>query len=120
MKTPRQALALAAALALIVLTAGFAFLGLAQRPAPNAAAPPALASDLTNAWQASIAADQAYAEWANDEIAKTCVPNDTTDPGYLATETPNTNATKYKTAFVAQWNPIAAQYGLTQYQQGQL
>lgn len=82
--------------------------------------PPALVSDLTNAWQASIAADRAYAEWANDEIAKTCVPNDTTDPGYLATETPNTNATKYKTAFVAQWNPIAVQYGLTQYQQGQL
>ena len=82
--------------------------------------PSALISDLTNAWQASIAADQAYAEWVNDEIAKTCVPNDTTDPGHLATQTPNTNATKYKTAFVAQWNPIAAQYGLTQYQQGQL
>jgi hypothetical protein len=82
--------------------------------------PPALISDLTNAWQASIAADQAYAKWANDEIAQGCVPNDTSDPGYLETETPNTNATKYKTAFVAQWNPIAAQYGLTQYQQGQL
>jgi hypothetical protein len=82
--------------------------------------PPALITDLTSAWQASIAADQAYAKWAKDEIAQGCVPNDTTDPGYLATETPNTNATRYKTAFVTQWNPIAAQYGLTQYQQGQL
>jgi hypothetical protein len=82
--------------------------------------PPALISDLTNAWQSSTAADQAYAKWANDEMAHTCVRDDATDPGYLETQTPNTNATKYKTAFVAQWNPIAAQYGLTQYQQGQL
>ena len=86
----------------------------------SATLPPALISDLTNAWQASIAADQAYAKWATDEMAHTCVPNDTTDPGYLETQTPNTNATKYKTAFVTQWDPIAAQYGLTQYQQGQL
>jgi hypothetical protein len=84
------------------------------------ALPPALLSDLTNAWQASIAADQAYATWASDELAKGCEPNDTSDPGFLATEAPNANATKYKTAFVAQWNPVAARYGLTKYQQGQL
>jgi hypothetical protein len=86
----------------------------------RSALPPALLSDLTNAWQASIAADQAYAQWANDEITKTCVPNDTSDPGYLATGTPNANATKYKTAFASQWDSIAKKYGLTQYQQGQL
>lgn len=86
----------------------------------RATLPPALVSDLTQAWQASIAADQAYAKWANDEVTQGCVPNDTSDPGYGATITPNRNATKYKTAFVAQWNPVAAQYGLTQYQQGQL
>jgi hypothetical protein len=92
---------------------------LSQLPG-NAALPPALISDLTKAWQASIAADQGYAQWATDETAKACVPNDTGDPGYLATDTPNQNATTYKTAFAAQWNPIAAQYGLTQYQQNQL
>jgi hypothetical protein len=86
----------------------------------RAALPPALVSDLTQAWQASIAADQAYAKWANDEITQGCVKDDTNDPGYRATITPNLNATKYKTAFVAQWNPIAAQDGLKQYQQGQL
>jgi hypothetical protein len=86
----------------------------------RASLPPALISDLTQAWQASIAADQAYAQWANDEITQGCVQNDTSDPGYQATVTPNTSATKYKAAFVAGWNPIAAQYGLTQYQQGQL
>ncbi len=79
----------------------------------RAALPAALVSDLTQAWQASIAADQAYAKWANDEITQGCVANDTSDPGYQATVTPNANATKYKTAFVGQWNPVAAQYGLT-------
>ena len=86
----------------------------------RAALPAALVSDLTQAWQASIAADQAYAKWANDEITQGCVANDTSDPGYQATLTPNANATQYKTAFVAQWNPVAARYGLTPYQQDQL
>jgi hypothetical protein len=82
--------------------------------------PAALLVDLTQAWSASIDADQAYAKWANDEIAQGCVPNDTSDPGYQETVTPNLDATKYKTAFATQWNPIAAKYNLTQYQQGQL
>jgi hypothetical protein len=86
----------------------------------RAALPAALLSDLTQAWQASIAADQAYAEWANDMVTQGCVANDTSDPGYQATVTPNANATKYKTAFVGEWNPVAAKYGLTQYQQDQL
>jgi hypothetical protein len=86
----------------------------------RAALPAALVSDLTQAWQASIAADQAYAKWANDEITQGCVANDTSDPGYQETITPNANATKYKTAFAAEWNPVAARYGLTPYQQDQL
>jgi hypothetical protein len=86
----------------------------------RAALPAALISDLTQAWQASVNADQAYAKWASDEIANGCVPDDTNDPGYQATNTPNRNATKYKTAFVAEWNPVAAKYGLPRYQQGQL
>lgn len=85
----------------------------------RAALPPALLSDLTQAWQASIAADQAFAQWANDELAN-CTPNDTGSAAYQATVTPDNNATKYKTLFVARWNPLAAKYGLTQYQQGQL
>ena len=48
------------------------------------------------------------------------MPNDTSDPGLPGDDTPNQNATTYKTAFAAEWNPIAAQYGLTQYQQEQL
>jgi hypothetical protein len=93
--------------------------GLTTMPG-RAALPPALVSDLTQAWQASLAADQAYAKWASDEVTQGCVRGDTGDPGYQATITPNLSATKDKTAFVAQWNPIAARYGLKQYQQGQL
>lgn len=85
----------------------------------RATLPASLTASLTRAWQASVAADQAYAQWAGDE-AKGCKPNDTADPGYQATVTPNQNATKNKTAFAAGWNPIAARYHLTKYQQGQL
>jgi hypothetical protein len=43
------------------------------------------------------------------------VRNDTSDPGYQATGTPNQQASQYKDDFVAAWNPLAAAYGLTQY-----
>ena len=82
--------------------------------------PPALLGDLTTAWQASIAADQGFATWANDEVSEGCVADDTNDPGYRATITPDSEATESKTAFAAEWNPIATRYGLTTYQQSQL
>jgi hypothetical protein len=88
--------------------------GLAATPGRNTL-PAALVSDLTQAWQASIAADQAYANWANDEITQGCVRNDTSDPGYQATGTPNRQASTDKDSFVTLWNPVASAYGLTQY-----
>ncbi len=86
----------------------------------RSALPPALVSDLTNAWQASMAADQGFATWANDEVTQGCVHEDTNDPGYKAAITPDNEATQDKYAFVAQWNPVAASYGLTTYQPNQL
>jgi hypothetical protein len=86
----------------------------------RSALPPALLSDLASAWQASISADQGFATWASDEATQGCVADDTSDPGYQATITPDNEATEYKTAFVAQWNPLATSYGLTTYQQNQL
>ena len=86
----------------------------------RSALPPALLSDLANAWQASISADQAFATWANDAATQGCVTDDTSDAAYKATIAPDNEATQYKTAFVGQWNPIAANYGLTTYQQAQL
>jgi hypothetical protein len=86
----------------------------------RSALPPALLDDLTTAWQASITADQGYATWASDEVSQGCVANDTSDPGYRATIAPDSEATAYKTAFAAEWNPIATRYGLTTFQQSQL
>jgi hypothetical protein len=82
--------------------------------------PTPLLQDLAGAWQASIAADKDFAKWANDEITQGCVPNDTADPGAVAANGPDTQATKDKQAFVSLWNPIATQYGLTTYQWDQL
>ena len=87
--------------------------------AGRATLPPALLTDLTQSWQASVAADQAFAQWANAELAN-CTPNDTGSAAYQATVTPDSNATKFKTLFVAQWNPVAAKFNLTQYQPGDL
>jgi hypothetical protein len=86
----------------------------------RSALPPALLTDLTKAWQASMAADQGFANWANDEVAQGCVAGDTSDPAYRTTIAPDNEATQYKTAFATEWNPIANRYGLTTYQQGQL
>jgi hypothetical protein len=86
----------------------------------RAALPPALLTDLTKAWQASMAADQGLATWADDEVTQGCVAGDTSDPGYRTTIAPDNEATEYKTDFTVEWNPIAARYGLTTYQQGQL
>jgi hypothetical protein len=86
----------------------------------RAALPAGLLSDLASAWQASVSADQAYARWATDEIARGCVHDDTSDPGYQAAQTPDKNATQDKAAFTQAWNPIATRYGLTQYQPDQL
>jgi len=82
--------------------------------------PAALLSELTAAWQASVTADQAYAQWAGDEIARGCVRNDTRDQGYQAASAADSAATKDKAAFTAAWNPVAARYRLTRYQPGQL
>jgi hypothetical protein len=86
----------------------------------RSALPAAVLNDLTKAWRASVAADQALARWASDESTHVCVPNDTGDPGYQASTAPDNEATKYKTDFTTQWNPIATRYSLTTYQPNQL
>jgi hypothetical protein len=86
----------------------------------RSALPPALLSNLAQAWQASMAADQGLATWANDEVTQGCVAGDTSDPAYRTTIAPDSEATQDKTAFTTEWNPIAARYDLTTYQQGQL
>jgi hypothetical protein len=86
---------------------------------PDAAALPAgMISSLTQAWQASITADQDYAAWAGDEAAS-CTPNGS-DANFSAAAGPDQQATTDKTAFVNSWNPIAQQYRLQTYAQDQI
>jgi hypothetical protein len=86
----------------------------------RAALPAPMLQALTSAWQASVQADQDFAQWAQDEASRGCVPNDHSDPGYQAAAGPDGQATTGKKAFVSSWNPIAARYGLTSYQWNQL
>jgi hypothetical protein len=79
--------------------------------------PVQMLSDLRSAWQASATADDDYARWAEDEAAQGCTTNDS---WYVATGTPNRQATAGKMAFSVLWNPIASRYALPTYDQGQL
>ncbi|MGH3294216.1 MAG: hypothetical protein ACRDP7_20660 [Trebonia sp.] len=82
--------------------------------------PAPMLQDLSGAWQASMNADKDFAQWANDEITHPCVQNDSSDPGAVAANGPDAQATTDKQAFVSMWDPIAAQYGLTTYTWEQL
>ncbi len=84
------------------------------------ALPTPLLQALSGAWQASYQVDQDYTAWVADESSHGCTASDTSDPNFQAAEAPNNEATAHKTAFVNQWNPIAAQYDLPTYQQNQL
>jgi hypothetical protein len=92
---------------------------LADLPSESAL-PPQMLQDLSGAWQSSAAVDSDYAQWALDEQARTCVPDDTTDPNFQAASASNEQATQDKLAFTQLWNQLADSYGLTQYGQGQL
>jgi hypothetical protein len=80
----------------------------------------AMIQDLSGAWQESAQVDSDYVQWAQDQANNGCTASSTYDPSYVAAEGPNGQATADKTAFASQWDPLAAQYGLTQYQQGDL
>jgi hypothetical protein len=92
---------------------------LADLPSGSALSPQML-QELSGAWQASAAVDSDYAQWALDEWAGTCVPDDTADPTFQAASGPNEQATQDKLAFTRLWNQLAGNYRLTQYGQGQL
>jgi zinc-ribbon domain len=92
---------------------------LADMPS-RSALPGQVLGDLTSAWQASVRADKDYAKWAQDLVSAGCAGGNQSDPHFVAASTPNLQATADKKAFVRQWNPLAAQYGLTRYKQDEL
>jgi len=87
-----------------------------------ASLPPGLVTDLVNAWNASASSDGYYAAWAADEISafSGCTQGDTGDSNYQNAASSDVQATNAKDAFVAAWNPVAQQFGLTTYQSSQL
>jgi hypothetical protein len=88
---------------------------------PSGAALPAqMLQDLSGAWQASAATDSDYAQWALDEQAGNCTPDDTADSNFQAASGPNQEATQDKLAFTSLWSQLANEYGLTQYSPDQL
>jgi hypothetical protein len=83
------------------------------------ALPAGMVQALTNAWQASVQADQDYAAWAQDEYSWGCTTNGT-DPNLAAAAAPSNEADAAKATFVNLWNQLARLYGLPTYQQVQL
>jgi len=84
------------------------------------ALPGTMLKALTDAWQASVQADQDYAHWAEDEASQGCNRNDHSDANYQAATGPDNQATTDKQTFSALWDPIAAKYDLTPYRWDQL
>ena len=81
----------------------------------------ALVSGLLAAWNASVASDQAYAGYANDEALKpACVPNDPSDPSFRAAQSDDQRASATKKGFLSLWNPVAERYGQPSYTQNQI
>ena len=76
--------------------------------------PVSMLSDLARAWQASAQADQDLAAWAKDE-SRGCSANSSSDANFRAAAGPDRRATRFKKAFVRQWNPVASQYSLPSY-----
>ncbi|MDF3290720.1 hypothetical protein [Streptomyces silvisoli] len=73
----------------------------------------AVVSDLTNAWQASANADDYFQRWASS-LTGTCT-SDSTSSDYENALAQGQLATAAKKRFVADWTPIAQQYGLPAY-----
>lgn len=86
----------------------------------RSALPQHMLQSLSGAWQASVMVDQDLARWAQDETSQGCALSNHADPNLLAANGPDNQATADKTAFVSAWDLIAATYGLTTYQTGQL
>jgi hypothetical protein len=86
----------------------------------RSALPPTMTQDLSTAWQASISADDDFAQWAQDQVTGGCSAASLSDPSYAAADEPDVQATNSKTAFVQLWNPLAQAYGMQTYAQSDL
>jgi hypothetical protein len=79
-----------------------------------------LLGDLSSALQASDQADQDFVLWMGDVEGSACPYATSSDSNYEAATTASAQADSAKQAFIALWNPVATQFGLTQYTPGQI
>ncbi len=74
-----------------------------------------LRSELTALWTDSVNADSSYMQWAT---SNTC--DGSADPNQAQGDAYSQQATAEKVTFLAQWDPIAAQFGLHHRDQSQI
>jgi hypothetical protein len=72
-----------------------------------------LKQDLLDALSASQQADEAFARWGSSLDPNTCVVPAPQDSDFAAGGNASQQATTAKTQFIALWQAVAAQYGLT-------
>jgi serine/threonine-protein kinase len=74
---------------------------------------PRMVAALNTGLQASVEADRHYIDWMTDMVNTGSCP--ISDPALQSAATASQQATAAKQTFVGLWNPIAAQFNLTQY-----
>lgn len=75
--------------------------------------PTGLAGDLRTAWRSSEDADRAYARLADDASGSCSSDSIVSSADWREAAEANKRATAAKKDFVAGWNPVAGEYGLT-------
>lgn len=72
-----------------------------------------MARTLVGALQTSVSADTSFIGWMNDIAVHGCPVATATDASYQAALSASEQATRAKAEFVALWNPVAVQQGLS-------
>jgi trypsin-like peptidase len=80
----------------------------------------AIINDLNAALADSDQADGDFVAWMNDVEGDSCPYPTTSDPNFESATAASAQADAAKQAFLALWNPIAAQFNLTQYDPTQI
>ena len=79
-----------------------------------------LVSDVNSALKASDQADQDFVRWMHDIEGSSCPYVSSSDSNYQGATSASAQADGAKQALLSLWNPVAAQFALTQYTAGQI
>jgi hypothetical protein len=79
-----------------------------------------LRSTWRTALQSSLDADEAYVAWAEPAVAHGCATTSSRNAAYSRGRSASTKAGAAKSAFLAEWNPVAATMGLPERSRDQI